>query len=125
MERKGEGRLSFVLSNAAECTVLLKKSGQFPLEKSGKIAAYGAGLRYTIKGGTGSGEVNSKETFTIEQGLERAGFIIASKSWLDAYDEVSIVCHESRELVVDRLIVELQLIELRELKVEIVVGIAI
>ena len=88
MERKGEGRLSFVLSNAAECTVLLKKSGQFPLEKSGKIAAYGAGLRYTIKGGTGSGEVNSKETFTIEQGLERAGFIIASKSWLDAYDEV-------------------------------------
>ena len=44
---------------------------------------------------------------------------------VDAYDEVSIVCHESRELVVDRLIVELQLIELRELKVEIVVGIAI
>ncbi|WP_408070309.1 glycoside hydrolase family 3 protein [Butyrivibrio sp. JL13D10] len=88
MERKDTDKLSFVLSNAAECTVLLKKSGQFPLDKPGKIAAYGAGLRYTIKGGTGSGEVNSKETFTIEQGLERAGFIIASKSWLDAYDEV-------------------------------------
>ena len=88
MERKDTDKLSFVLSNAAECTVLLKKSGQFPLDKPGKIASYGAGLRYTIKGGTGSGEVNSKETFTIEQGLERAGFIIASKSWLDAYDEV-------------------------------------
>lgn len=88
MERKDTDKLSFILSNAAECTVLLKKSGQFPLDKPGKIAAYGAGLRYTIKGGTGSGEVNSKETFTIEQGLERAGFIIASKSWLDAYDEV-------------------------------------
>lgn len=88
MERKDTDKVSFVLSNAAECTVLLKKSGQFPLDKTGKIAAYGAGLRYTIKGGTGSGEVNSKETFTIEQGLERAGFIIASKSWLDAYDEV-------------------------------------
>ncbi len=88
MERKNEDKLSFVLKNAAECTVLLKKSGQFPLEKPGRIAAYGAGLRYTIKGGTGSGEVNSKETFTIEQGLEKAGFIIASKSWLDSYDEV-------------------------------------
>lgn len=88
MERKDTDKLSFILSNAAECTVLLKKSGQFPLDKPGKIAAYGSGLRYTIKGGTGSGEVNSKETFTIEQGLERAGFIIASKSWLDAYDEV-------------------------------------
>lgn len=88
MERKDTDKLSFILSNAAECTVLLKKSGQFPLDNPGKIAAYGAGLRYTIKGGTGSGEVNSKETFTIEQGLERAGFIIASKSWLDAYDEV-------------------------------------
>ena len=88
MERKDADNLSFVLSNAAECTVLLKKSGQFPLDKAGKIAAYGSGLRYTIKGGTGSGEVNSKETFTIEQGLEKAGFTIASKSWLDSYDEV-------------------------------------
>ncbi len=81
---------NFVNSNAAECTVLLKKSGQFPMDKPGKIAAYGSGLRYTIKGGTGSGEVNSKETFTIEQGLEKAGFVIASKSWLDAYDEVRV-----------------------------------
>lgn len=88
MERKDADNLSFVLSNAAECTVLLKKSGQFPLKKADKVAAYGSGLRYTIKGGTGSGEVNSKETFTIEQGLEKAGFTIASKSWLDAYDEV-------------------------------------
>ncbi|MCR5503839.1 MAG: glycoside hydrolase family 3 C-terminal domain-containing protein [Lachnospiraceae bacterium] len=81
-------RTEFVNRNAAECTVLLKKSGQFPIERPGDIAAYGAGVRYTIKGGTGSGEVNSKETFTIEQGLERAGFAIVSKSWLDAYDEV-------------------------------------
>jgi beta-glucosidase len=88
MGRKDTDNLSFVLENAAECTVLLKKSGQFPLDKPGNIAAYGSGLRYTIKGGTGSGEVNSKETFTIEQGLERAGFTIASKSWLDSYDEV-------------------------------------
>ncbi len=82
--------MEFVNSNAAECTVLLKKSGQFPMDKPGKIAAYGSGVCYTIKGGTGSGEVNSKETFTIEQGLEKCGFTIASKSWLDAYDEVRV-----------------------------------
>ena len=83
MERKDADNLSFVLSNAAECTVLLKKSGQFPLDKAGKIAAYGSGLRYTIKGGTGSGEVNSKETFTIEQGLEK----IAELEGIEATDE--------------------------------------
>ena len=33
MERKDADNLSFVLSNAAECTVLLKKSGQFPLKR--------------------------------------------------------------------------------------------
>ena len=81
---------NYVNSNAAECTVLLKKSGQFPLDKPGKIAAYGSGIRYTIKGGTGSGEVNSKKTFTIEEGLEKSGFSIATKSWLDAYDEVRV-----------------------------------
>ena len=90
MQNKLNNPMAFVNGNAAECTVLLKKSGQFPLDKPGKIAAYGAGLRYTIKGGTGSGEVNSKETFTIEQGLEKAGFIISSKSWLDSYDEVRV-----------------------------------
>ncbi len=90
MQNKLNNPMEFVNGNAAECTVLLKKSGQFPLDKPGRIAAYGAGLRYTIKGGTGSGEVNSKETFTIEQGLEKAGFIISSKSWLDSYDEVRV-----------------------------------
>ena len=80
--------LEFVNKNAAECTVLLKANGVFPLDMAGKLAAYGAGIRYTIKGGTGSGEVNSKETFTIEQGLEKSGFSICTKDWLDEYDVV-------------------------------------
>ena len=80
--------LDFVNKNAAECTVLLKTNGDFPLENPGDLAAYGAGIRYTVKGGTGSGEVNSKETFTIEQGLEKSGFSILTKDWLDEYDEV-------------------------------------
>ncbi|MCM1264090.1 MAG: hypothetical protein NC313_15365, partial [Butyrivibrio sp.] len=44
--------------NGAECTVLLKKDCHFPLDHAGKIAVYGSGARHTLKGGTGSGEVN-------------------------------------------------------------------
>lgn len=71
-----------------ECTVLLKKNGDFPLASAGKIALYGSGVRKTIKGGTGSGEVNSRYYDTVEAGFERAGFTITTKSWLDAYDRV-------------------------------------
>ena len=74
---------------SAECTVLLKKDGNFPLEGPCKIALYGAGARQTIKGGTGSGEVNSRYFVTIEEGLENAGFEVTTKTWLDAWDEVT------------------------------------
>ncbi|MCF0133779.1 MAG: glycoside hydrolase family 3 C-terminal domain-containing protein [Blautia sp.] len=80
--------MTTVLDNAAECTVLLKKDGKFPLPGPCKLAAYGSGMRYTVKGGTGSGEVNSRFTYTIEQGLERAGFEITTKTWLEAYDKI-------------------------------------
>lgn len=72
----------------AECCVLLKTNGAFPLDKPGKIAAYGSGVRRTVKGGTGSGEVNSRYFTTVEEGLSQAGFTVTTKSWLDAYEQV-------------------------------------
>ncbi len=75
-----------VKGSLAECTVLLKKDGKFPLKEAGKIAAFGSGVRLTVKGGTGSGEVNSHYSVSIEEGLEQAGFEITTKAWLDAYD---------------------------------------
>lgn len=78
--------LQRVRGGLAECTVLLKCSGNFPLECPGKIAAYGNGVRHTIRGGTGSGEVNSRFFVTAEQGLNAAGFDITTGKWLDAYD---------------------------------------
>lgn len=72
----------------AECTVLLKKDGNFPLAGSSDIALYGNGARNTIKGGTGSGEVNSRFFVSVEKGLERAGFRILTNDWLDKYDEI-------------------------------------
>ncbi len=86
MQQYEKDHLNLVLENAAECTVLLKFNGAFPLDGPTSIDAFGSGLRYTIKGGTGSGEVNSRFTYTIEEGLEREGFVITSKEWLDEYD---------------------------------------
>lgn len=73
---------------ATECMVLLQSDGTFPLKNPGKVALYGNGARNTLKGGTGSGDVNVRHFTTIEEGLENAGFTITTKDWLDAYDEV-------------------------------------
>lgn len=79
---------SFLRENGAECTVLLKKDGNFPIPAPCEIALYGNGARKTIKGGTGSGEVNSRFFITVEEGLKRAGFTVSSTPWLDAYDKI-------------------------------------
>ncbi|MCM1089143.1 MAG: glycoside hydrolase family 3 C-terminal domain-containing protein [Muribaculaceae bacterium] len=73
---------------APECTLFLKKNGDFPLKEAGEIAVYGSGARRTVKGGTGSGDVNSRFYITIERGLEQVGFTVTTKDWLDAYDDI-------------------------------------
>ena len=74
---------------AAEGFVLLKNEAQtLPLNPGTKIGLYGAGAVRTIKGGTGSGEVNSRFFETVEDGFQKAGFEIVSRDWLDAYDEI-------------------------------------
>lgn len=70
---------------APECMVLLKKNGDFPLDAPCKIALYGAGARETIKGGTGSGDVNVRHYVTLEEGLEKAGFTMTTKAWMEGY----------------------------------------
>lgn len=82
-----------VRSAAAECAVLLKKDGTFPLEAPCRLALYGSGARNTIKGGTGSGEVNSRYFVTIEEGLKNAGFEITTTAWMDAYDSAEEAAH--------------------------------
>ena len=70
----------------AECTVLLKKNGAFPLDGPCRICAAGSGVRDTVKGGTGSGEVNSRYFVNIEQGLNEAGFTVTNPFWSDMYE---------------------------------------
>ena len=74
---------------AAEGFVLLKNEGHFlPAPKGGKIALYGAGAVKTIKGGTGSGDVNERDYVTIAQGMKNAGYEVTTEGWLDSYVKV-------------------------------------
>ena len=73
---------------AGECMVLLENDGVLPLSGPQKVALYGNGARATVKGGTGSGEVNSRYSVSVEQGLEEAGFEITTKAWLAEQDRV-------------------------------------
>ena len=77
--------LATLRSLAPECMVLLKKNGDFPLSAPCKVALYGAGARETIKGGTGSGDVNVRHYVSVEEGLENAGFTVSTKPWMEGY----------------------------------------
>ena len=78
---------------APECMVLLKSDGTFPLEAPCKVALYGSGARETIKGGTGSGDVNVRHYTTVEEGLENAGFTVTTKPWLESYSALRQQAH--------------------------------
>ena len=90
-EKENIGRLRPYL---AECTVLLKKNGAFPLDGPCPVAAVGSGVRDTVKGGTGSGEVNSRYFINIEQGLKDAGFTITDPFWPDMYESFKQRAHK-------------------------------
>ena len=86
MEAYEREHLDMLRGYLGDCAVLLKSDGAFPLAGPGTIAAYGNGVRRTVKGGTGSGEVNSRSFVTVEQGLREAGFTLTTGAWLDGYD---------------------------------------
>ena len=51
---------------AEEGIVLLKNEGRLlPLEKGKRLALFGSGAGRTIKGGTGSGDVNERSSVSV------------------------------------------------------------
>ena len=94
METYEIDHLATVRALAPECMVLLRSNGAFPLAEPGEIALFGSGARHTVKGGTGSGDVNSRHVTTIEEGLEAAGFTIVTRPWLEAYERIRLRAHE-------------------------------
>ena len=71
---------------ATEGIVLLENNGVLPVAPCA-VALYGAGARHTVRGGSGSGEVNVRHTVSVEEGLLQAGFTVTTTGWLDRYDE--------------------------------------
>ena len=69
---------------ACEGMVLLKNDGTLPL-KTKKVALYGPGAAMTIKGGTGSGEVNERHAVSVLEGMENRDFQITTKGWIEEY----------------------------------------
>ena len=86
---------------AGECMVLLENDGALPIAKGSRVALYGNGARSTVKGGTGSGDVNTRSNVNIEQGLKQAGFEVASTGWLDRYDDAIRTAKEAHQKMVE------------------------
>lgn len=71
---------------AAEGIVLMKNEGVLPLAPGSRVALFGSGAGRTIKGGTGSGDVNEREKISIYQGLLNAGIGVSSTGWIEDYE---------------------------------------
>ena len=71
---------------AAQSFVLLKNDGLLPLKAGAAVALYGYGASRTIKGGTGSGDVNERYCVSLAQGLENAGYNIVNREQIDKCD---------------------------------------
>ncbi len=77
--------LAIAYQAACEAMVLLKNDGVLPLQTK-KVALYGSGASKTIKGGTGSGEVNERHSVTILEGLEDRGFTVTTQNWIADFE---------------------------------------
>jgi len=71
--------------NGADCAVLLRSDGNFPIQPC-RLALFGNGARHTVKGGSGSGDVYTKDYNSVYQALLNGGFEITTEKWLDEYD---------------------------------------
>ena len=84
---KGEERRGFVRAAAAQCVVLLKnEGGALPLPQC-RVAVFGIGQIRTVKGGTGSGEVNNVSNVSILDGLRACPVLTVYEPLAAKYEE--------------------------------------
>ena len=73
---------------ATQGMVLLQnKNATLPMAKEGSVAIFGTGAQRTVKGGTGSGDVNQRETVSVAEGFKNAGYTVTTQAYIDAYEE--------------------------------------
>ena len=86
MNEREKRNLVIAYEAALESIVLLENDGALPITDK-KVAMFGAGVTHTIKGGTGSGEVNERHSVTIYEGMKNAGFQITTEDWISQYQK--------------------------------------
>lgn len=86
MTGREKENLAAAYQAACEAMVLLKNDGMLPITTK-KVALYGPGASMTIKGGTGSGEVNERHSVSVLEGLENRGFEITTKNWISDFED--------------------------------------
>src|SRR3954447_6403482 len=64
----------------AGMVLLENKDSTLPMPRTGNVALFGVGAYKTVKGGTGSGDVNNRYTITARQGLVEAGYHVTTSS---------------------------------------------
>lgn len=78
----------FSAKASTEGMVLLENNNNtLPIASKGKIALFGGGAINTIKGGTGSGDVNQRYKVSVQDAFKDAGYDITSSEWLKNYQE--------------------------------------
>lgn len=77
---------AFARAAAAEGMVLLKNEGLLPLAPGTPLALLGGGAVRTVKGGTGSGDVNNRKSISVYEGVLDAGAQVTSGNWLADYE---------------------------------------
>jgi beta-glucosidase len=72
---------------ATEGIVLLENVGaSLPIPTSGNVALFGVGVKLTVKGGTGSGQVNNRYNINVLTGFQDAGYTVTTQpAALDRY----------------------------------------
>ena len=84
--QREQENLQVAYQAACEGMVLLKNDGSLPFHTK-RIALFGPGASMTIKGGTGSGEVNERHSVTILEGLQDRGFEITTSDWIEDFEK--------------------------------------
>lgn len=83
--------LEIAYKAATEAIVMLKNENNTLPFKEAKVALYGNGATMTIKGGTGSGEVNERHSVSIFEGFENREIEITNKelnlNYMKYYEE--------------------------------------
>ena len=102
ISRRETEHMNQIRALAGECMVILENDGTLPLKETGNLALYGNGARRTVKGGTGSGDVNSRSVVSIEDGLAAAGFQLKGQDWLSKYDEIRAKAKEEYMMIASK-----------------------